>query len=196
MKAQAIFYLLELEKQGQVTRGDGYQDILNAIASDVRSKHRRRIQRQQEKASMREALQHLRERRKQFEEQIKSYHDYVDQAMATMQKSKGYCHYSLTMWKFVNPWIVQSVVLSFHLRSSISIFGTSRNWASHLNSDLTSIAPKTSMRKEFFFLSINSRPDNSTGSVLSSNLTKSGSLPLKYLMHLMARAVVHWAAQL
>jgi Ras GTPase-activating-like protein IQGAP2/3 len=89
MKAHAIFFLLELEKQGQVTRGDGYQYVLNAIASDVRSKHRRRIQRQQERDSMREALKHLKERRKQFEEQIKSYHDYVDQAMSTMQRSKG-----------------------------------------------------------------------------------------------------------
>jgi Ras GTPase-activating-like protein IQGAP2/3 len=89
VKAHAIFFLLELEKQGKVTRKDGYQDVLNAIASDVRSKHRKRLQRQQEKASMREALQHLRERKKSFEEQIKSYHDYVDMAMATMQKGKG-----------------------------------------------------------------------------------------------------------
>jgi Ras GTPase-activating-like protein IQGAP2/3 len=89
VKAHAIFFLLELEKQGKVTREDGYQDVLNAIASDVRSKHRKRLQRQQEKASMREALQHLRERKKAYEEQIKSYNDYVDMAMATMQKGKG-----------------------------------------------------------------------------------------------------------
>lgn len=89
VKAHAIFFLLELEKQGQVTRQDGYQAVLDAIASDVRSKHRKRLQRQQEKASMREALQHLRERKKFYEEQIKSYNDYADMAMATMQKGKG-----------------------------------------------------------------------------------------------------------
>lgn len=92
VKAHAIFFLLELEKQGQVTRQDGYQAVLNAIASDVRSKHRKRLQRQQEKASMREALQHLRERKKAYEEQIKSYNDYVDMAMTTMQKGKGCVH--------------------------------------------------------------------------------------------------------
>lgn len=106
VKAHAIFFLLELEKQSKVTRQDGYQGILDAIAGDVRSKHRKRIQRQQEKTSMREALSHLRERRKDFEEQIKSYHDYVDGAMATMQRGKG------PKKRFVMPFTKQY----FHLR--------------------------------------------------------------------------------
>ena len=106
VKAHAIFFLLELEKQGKVTRQDGYQGILDAIAGDVRSKHRKRVQRQQEKASMREALSHLKERRKYFEEQIKSYHDYVDGAMATMQRGKG------PKKRFVMPFTKQF----FHLR--------------------------------------------------------------------------------
>lgn len=88
MKAHAIYYLLELEKKGKVTRDDGYQDILNAIAGDVRSKHRKRLQRQQELSSMQEMLQHLGERKKRYEEQIKSYNLYVEAAMAAMQKSK------------------------------------------------------------------------------------------------------------
>ncbi|CAG7849424.1 Ras GTPase-activating-like protein IQGAP1 [Serendipita indica DSM 11827] len=106
MKAHAIFYLLELEKQGKVTRLDGYQDVLNAIASDVRSKHRKRLQRQQEKASMREALQHLRERKKSYEEQIQKYQDYVGTAMATMGKGKG------PKKRFVMPFSKQY----FHIR--------------------------------------------------------------------------------
>jgi len=106
VKAHAIFFLLELEKQGKVTRQDGYQGILDAIAGDVRSKHRKRIQRQQEKASMREALGHIKERRKYFEEQIKSYHDYVEGAMATMQRGKG------PKKRFVMPFTKQY----FHLR--------------------------------------------------------------------------------
>jgi len=106
VKAHAIFFLLELEKQSKVTRQDGYQGILDAIAGDVRSKHRKRIQRQQEKASMREALSHLKERRKYFEEQIKSYHDYVEGAMATMQRGKG------PKKRFVMPFTKQF----FHLR--------------------------------------------------------------------------------
>lgn len=90
VKAHSIFFLLELEKQGKVTRNDGYQDILNAIANDVRSKHRVRLQRQQEIENMAEALRHLKERKKYFEEQINSYNSYVEVAMATMQRGKSY----------------------------------------------------------------------------------------------------------
>ena len=90
MKALAISNLLELEKQGKITREDGFQGILNAIAGDVRSKHRKRLQRQQEMESMNEALRQLAERKKYFEEQIDSYHNYVETAMNTMQRGKGY----------------------------------------------------------------------------------------------------------
>lgn len=90
MKAHAIGNLLELEKYGKITRADGFQGILNAIAGDVRSKHRKRLQRQQEMENMNEALRQLAERKKYFEEQIDSYHNYVETAMNTMQKGKGY----------------------------------------------------------------------------------------------------------
>ena len=86
VKAHAIFYLLELEKQGKITRSDGYQGILNAIASDVRSKHRKRLDRQQEKEYMKGALKQLSERKKFFEEKIESYNAFVDGAMNTMQR--------------------------------------------------------------------------------------------------------------
>ncbi|KAI5118772.1 hypothetical protein M0805_005653 [Coniferiporia weirii] len=105
VKAHAIYFLLELEKQGKVTREDGYQGILNAIAGDVRSKHRKRLQRQQELASMNEALHHLTERKKYYEEQIESYNNYVETAMKTMQKGKS-------KKRFVMPFTKQY----FHLR--------------------------------------------------------------------------------
>ncbi|OCB84496.1 hypothetical protein A7U60_g8482 [Sanghuangporus baumii] len=105
VKAHAIYFLLELEKRGKVTREDGYQGILNAIAGDVRSKHRKRLQRQQELDSMNEALRQLSERKKYYEEQIKSYNDYVEAAMNTMQKGKS-------KKRFVMPFTKQF----FHLR--------------------------------------------------------------------------------
>ncbi|KAJ6599083.1 ras GTPase-activating protein [Mycena vulgaris] len=89
VKARAISFLLQLEKMGKINRADGFQGILNAIAGDVRSKHRKRIQRQQEMESMNEALRHLAESKKQFEEKINSYHSYVDAAMQTMQRGGG-----------------------------------------------------------------------------------------------------------
>ncbi|KAJ4478052.1 ras GTPase-activating protein [Lentinula aciculospora] len=106
VKALAIQHLLKLESLGKVTRGDGFQGILNAIAGDVRSKHRKRIQRQQETESMNEALEHLAERKKYFQEQIDSYHNYVDAAMNTMQRGKS------GKRRFVLPFTKQY----FHLR--------------------------------------------------------------------------------
>lgn len=89
VKALAISNLLELENQQKISRKDGFQGILNAIAGDVRSKHRKRLQRQQEMESMNEALRQLAERKKFCEEQLDSYHNYVETAMNTMQKGKG-----------------------------------------------------------------------------------------------------------
>lgn len=90
MKEHALYYLLELEKIGKVTRSDGYQGILNAIAVDLRGKHRRRIQRRQEMDAMNDALKHLKERKAAYREQIASYNNYIDSAMSTMQRGKGY----------------------------------------------------------------------------------------------------------
>jgi len=105
VKAHAIFFLLELEKRGLVSRTDGYQGVLNAIAGDVRSKHRKRLHRQNEMKSMNQALAHLAEQKKFFEEQVNSYHSYIDSAMVTMQKGKG-------KKRFVMPFTKQY----FHLR--------------------------------------------------------------------------------
>ncbi|KAJ6485015.1 ras GTPase-activating protein [Mycena vitilis] len=89
VKARAISFLLQLEKMGKISRADGFQGILNAIAGDVRSKHRKRIQRQQEMESMNEALRQLAESKKQLEEKINSYHSYVDNTMQTMHHAAG-----------------------------------------------------------------------------------------------------------
>lgn len=105
VKAHAIYFLLELEKLGKISRMDGYQGILNAIAGDVRSKNRRRLQRQHEKESMEEALKYLAERKKAFEEQINYYHNFVENAMNTMQRGKG-------KRRFVIPFTQQY----FHMR--------------------------------------------------------------------------------
>lgn len=90
VKANAIQTLVILEREHKISRVDGYQGILNAIAGDVRSKNRRRVQRQHEKESLEEALKDLSATKKHFEDQIDSYHSYVETAMSTMQRGKGY----------------------------------------------------------------------------------------------------------
>jgi Ras GTPase-activating-like protein IQGAP2/3 len=89
VKEHALYYLLELEKLGKVTRADGYQGVLNAIANDLRSKHRKRIQRRHEMEAMNNAMKHLKERQAHYKEQIASYNNYIDSAMNTMQRGKG-----------------------------------------------------------------------------------------------------------
>ncbi|KAJ8482250.1 hypothetical protein ONZ45_g15020 [Pleurotus djamor] len=89
VKALTISFLLDLESRGKISRNDGFQGILNAIAVDVRSKHRKRLQRQQEMESMNQALRDLSERKRSYEEQINSYHSYVESAISTMSKGKA-----------------------------------------------------------------------------------------------------------
>jgi Ras GTPase-activating-like protein IQGAP2/3 len=138
VKALAISNLLELEKLGKISREDGFQGILNAIAGDVRSKHRKRLQRQQEMGSMNEALRQLAERKKYFEEQIDSYHNYVETSMNTMQRGKGYefmlnnfsaANRSSRKKRFVMPFTMQY----FHLRE-LQRSGQAPQFGSHIYS--------------------------------------------------------------
>ncbi|MCO5613981.1 hypothetical protein L7F22_068261 [Adiantum nelumboides] len=105
LKARTLENMLELEKLGKVSRSNKYQDMLNAIAIDIRNKHRKRIQRHNEKVAMHTTLQNLKEKKAYLEEQINSYHSYIDASMSTMQK-KG-------RKKFVLPFTQQY----FHVRN-------------------------------------------------------------------------------
>lgn len=145
VKAHAIGNLLELEKYGKITRADGFQSILNAIAGDVRSKHRKRLQRQQEMEAMNEALRQLSERKKYFEEQIDSYHNYVETAMNTMQKSKGWVTFLVTPVTFPNHFFPGNDDLFFPLPSNITTFAIFRRPVRHLNLAHSCTLRKSSM---------------------------------------------------
>jgi len=63
---------------------------------------------------MNDALKHLQDRKNFFEEQIDSYHNYVDAAMATMQRGKGY---DILLFYILRPLMSQqekSTYTSFH----------------------------------------------------------------------------------
>lgn len=127
LKARTLENMLQLEQAGKVSRVTGYQEMLNSIALDIRQKHRKRIQRHNEKTSMMVTLDNLAEKRKYLEEQISSYHSYVDASMQTMQK-KG------SKKRFVLPFSQQY----FHLRSlkqqgKVPKFGSYKYTASRLH---------------------------------------------------------------
>ncbi|KAK0546133.1 iqgap- protein [Tilletia horrida] len=105
LKARTLENMLRLEKLGKVSRSNNYQDMLNAIAIDIRNKHRKRVQRHNEKAAMLTTLDNLAEKKAYLEEQIASYNSYIDASMQAMQK-KG-------RKKFVLPFTQQY----FHMRS-------------------------------------------------------------------------------
>ncbi|PGH30013.1 IQ domain-containing protein containing GTPase activating protein [[Emmonsia] crescens] len=89
LKSTALENILRLEQAGRITRRNHYQDLLNAIAVDIRTKHRRRIQRQRELESVRLTLERLNDQTVYLEQQLKTYNDYIEQAMITLQNKKG-----------------------------------------------------------------------------------------------------------
>ena len=89
LKRTALENIIRLEKAGKITRKNKYQDLLNAIAVDIRTKHRRRVQRQKELENVKGTLAHLNEKATYLEGQLQSYNDYIEQAMQTLQTKKG-----------------------------------------------------------------------------------------------------------
>ncbi|KAB8199799.1 hypothetical protein BDV34DRAFT_206106 [Aspergillus parasiticus] len=89
LKRTALENILQLEQTGKIRRDNQYQDLLNAIAIDIRTKHRRRIQRERELESSRSTLARLNDQAAWLEQQFKTYNDYIEQAMVTLQNKKG-----------------------------------------------------------------------------------------------------------
>ncbi|KIW88284.1 uncharacterized protein Z519_10851 [Cladophialophora bantiana CBS 173.52] len=89
LKRIALENILQLESIGRLTRSNQYQDLLNAIAIDIRTKHRRRLQRQRELENVKTTLQRLNEQALYLEQQLKTYNDYIEQAMVTLQNKKS-----------------------------------------------------------------------------------------------------------
>ncbi|KAG5938694.1 hypothetical protein E4U53_007956, partial [Claviceps sorghi] len=89
LKRTALENIMRLEQMGRISKQNYYQDVLNAIASDIRSKSRRRVQRQREVEGVRLTLSNLHDKAKYLEQQKKTYDDYIEQAMVTLQNKKG-----------------------------------------------------------------------------------------------------------
>ena len=89
LKSCCLENILNLERHGRVSRQNQYQDLLNAIAVDIRTKHRRRVQRTRELEGVRATLAQLDTKATFLDEQLQSYNDYVEQAMITLQNKKG-----------------------------------------------------------------------------------------------------------
>ncbi|KAF2095411.1 RasGAP-like protein [Rhizodiscina lignyota] len=102
LKRTALENILTLEKTGRISRHNHYQDLLNAIAVDIRTKHRRRVQRAKELEGVRATLGALDEKAIWLDQQLKSYNDYIEQAMVTLQNKKGKKRFLLPFTKQYN----------------------------------------------------------------------------------------------
>ncbi|EUC35385.1 hypothetical protein COCCADRAFT_3407 [Bipolaris zeicola 26-R-13] len=89
LKQYCLENMVQLQRAGRISHTNNYQDLLNAIAVDIRTKHRRRIQRAKELEGVRTTLAALDEKAHFLESQLKSYNDYIEQAMITLQSKKG-----------------------------------------------------------------------------------------------------------
>ncbi|KAG5984892.1 hypothetical protein E4U55_002647 [Claviceps digitariae] len=102
LKRTALENIMRLEQMGRISKQNYYQDVLNAIASDIRSKSRRRVQRQREVEGVRLTLSNLHDKAKYLEQQKKTYDDYIEQAMVTLQNKKGKKRFLLPFTKQYN----------------------------------------------------------------------------------------------
>ncbi|QIW99394.1 hypothetical protein AMS68_004912 [Peltaster fructicola] len=93
LKSQALENIITLESpsippQFRVNRHNSYQELLNALATDIRSKHRRRLDRQRDIDATRQTLAGLEKKAEYLEEQLTSYNDYVEQCLHTLAHKK------------------------------------------------------------------------------------------------------------
>ena len=103
LKRTALENIVTLERTGKINRSNHYQDLLNAIALDIRTKHRRRVQRSREMENVSITLSALQEKAEWLDSQLKSYNDYIEQAMVTLQqKAKGKKRFLLPFTKQYN----------------------------------------------------------------------------------------------
>ncbi|KAF2840911.1 hypothetical protein M501DRAFT_1001989 [Patellaria atrata CBS 101060] len=102
LKRTALENIMALEEARAISRHNHWQDLLNTIALDIRTKHRRRIQRARELEGVRATLANLDEKAVYLEQQLKSYNDYIEQAMITLQNKKGKKRFLLPFTKQYN----------------------------------------------------------------------------------------------
>lgn len=86
LKRKIIRNLRMLESQGVVTIKNDYQDIINAIAKDIRNQRRYRQRRRQEKKKLGQTLESLHSKSQFYEEQIDYYNQYIRVCLDNLSK--------------------------------------------------------------------------------------------------------------
>ncbi|KAK0081320.1 hypothetical protein PV325_012392 [Microctonus aethiopoides] len=88
-KVQLRAYLQKLELGGWVSKSDGYQSIVTAVAKDLCNKGKYRALRNKELQTLRLTRQRLQEKTKYYAEQVEYYNEYIQRCLENLHTGKG-----------------------------------------------------------------------------------------------------------
>ncbi|XP_011692559.1 PREDICTED: ras GTPase-activating-like protein IQGAP1 isoform X1 [Wasmannia auropunctata] len=88
-KMQLRAYLNKLELEGWISRVDGYQTIVTAIARDICNKSKYRIARDKELQTLRATKERLDEKTRYYQEQIGFYNEYIKGCLQNLHSGKS-----------------------------------------------------------------------------------------------------------
>ncbi|KAL7293724.1 hypothetical protein TKK_0012795 [Trichogramma kaykai] len=91
-KRQIRASLKKLELYGLVSRDNGYQAIVTAVAKDLANKSRYHILREKELKTLRNTKQRLDEKTKYYEEQVQFYSEYIKKCLENLSAGKKSLH--------------------------------------------------------------------------------------------------------
>ncbi|GAB7363218.1 hypothetical protein MBLNU230_g3500t1 [Neophaeotheca triangularis] len=108
LKSSALENILALENastppQFRVSRHNNYQEILNAIAGDIRQKHRRRLERLREIETTRDTLAALDAKAEYLEGQLRDFNEYIESSLHTLATKKNNKSHKFIM-PFTKQW--------------------------------------------------------------------------------------------
>lgn len=98
-KMQLRAYLNKLELEGWMSRADGYQTIVTAIAQDIRNKNKYRITRDKELKMLRATKERLDEKTRYYQEQVEFYNEYIKHCLQSLHAGKSTLRAYQTMQK-------------------------------------------------------------------------------------------------
>lgn len=85
LKKTVLEAVLQLERMGLITRKNSYQEVLNQIASDIKTKHVKRMGRKSQLEASIKALNSLGEKERILQRQLKDYNNHVEGVLESLQ---------------------------------------------------------------------------------------------------------------
>lgn len=85
LKKLALKVILQLERMGQVSRKDSFQELLNQIVVDIKTKDKQRINRKEQMEIARQTVRKLEEKERFLKRQLGDYNTHIDEVLDQLQ---------------------------------------------------------------------------------------------------------------